>query len=210
MSGNSTNAQKTWFGGSMSRFSEAKIADAIHLLGKALPCSIAKVTNGGIVVVKFEVDAAPFTLPQVTVPIATCMYNVPPLQVGDKGFVTTADVRLGGVTGLGSGAAKLSRPANLTALVFVPLGNADWEASPDANAYLIQGPNGFILRNLADDYSIVGNADGINIKWGSSASILLDDDGIHMTGVLEINGNAYLDHTHTEVTTGSDDTGPVT
>jgi hypothetical protein len=212
------NAQKTWFGATQNEFASRKIADAIQVLGKALPATVTAV-NGAIVTVNFDVDAAPFTLPQVEMPVETSIYNRPPIQVGDKGWVKSADVFLGANTGLGSGTPKLVSPANLAALVWAPLGNATWAASPDANAYLLQGPNGFILRNLDNTYSIVGNSDGITITDAHSNTIAMTSDGISLTSHgnvlvvgsagLTINGVDIGDtHKHSGVTTGSGDTGP--
>jgi len=141
------NAQKTWFGRDLNRFAEQKALDALQLTGKALPASVVSVA-GSIVTVQFEISAAPFTLPQVTVPILGPEYIRFPTQVGDKGFVVPADARLGAMSGLGKGTASLALPANLSALVFAPFGNKDWSATDDAQAAVIYGPNGAVLRTI--------------------------------------------------------------
>lgn len=218
------NAQKTYLARSLQRFTKGKVADGIQLQGKAFPVSIVTVNNWSVVV-KFEVDAAPFTLPNIEVPLSNSLYERPPLQIGDKGWVRPADVRLGAISGLGSGTADLSLPANLAALVFEPISNANWDAPPDKNAYLIQGPNGFILRDVGNDYSIIGNDTNITIKYGSSTTLVVDSDtismtasgnsivvdpsGVAITGALTINGAPYLAHMHTTVMTGTDISGPV-
>jgi len=218
------NAQKTPFAQSIQTFVEGKVQDGIQLLGKAFPVSIVTI-NDWSAVVKFEMNAAPFTLPNIEVPLALSVYERPPLQVGDKGWVRAADVRLGGVTGLGSGVPGLTLPANLSALVFEPISNITWDAPPDKNAYLIQGPNGFIFRNVANDYSIIGNGSHIQVKYGgrtftvdgaqlvmaydSSNSVTVDSSGVAILGTLTINGAPYLAHVHSDVTSGTDSTGPV-
>lgn len=217
------NAQKTFLGRTLSAFSEGKVQDGFQLQGKAFPVSIVTVNNWSVIV-KFEVNAAPFTLPNIEVPLSNSLYERPPFQVGDKGWVRPADARLGGVSGLGSGTADLSLPANLAALVFEPISNTNWDAPPDKNAYLIQGPNGFILRDVGNDYSIIGNDTNITIKYGSTAfvvdsdtisatasgnSIVVNPSGVAITGTLTINGAPYLAHMHTAVMTGTDISGPV-
>lgn len=120
--------------------------DAAQLAGQQWPVSVVSV-DGAIVTVAFEV-ASDFTLPQVTVPIAESRYVRLPVQPGDRGMVVAASVRLGGVTGLGSGLAPLVAPTNLGGLVYVPLGNKAWPTI-DANAVVLQAPNG--SKILTDD-----------------------------------------------------------
>lgn len=217
------NAQKTFLGRTLSAFAEGKVQDGFQLQGKAFPVSIVTVNNWSVIV-KFEVNAAPFTLPNIEVPLSNSLYERPPFQVGDKGWVRPADARLGGVSGLGSGTADLSLPANLAALVFEPISNTNWDAPPDKNAYLIQGPNGFILRDIGNDYSVIGNDTNITIKYGSTLfavdsdtisatasgnSIVVNPSGVAITGALTINGAPYLAHMHSGVQSGGSDTGPV-
>lgn len=139
-----SNAQKTHLGRTLNRFAERKVAEAIQLTGRGLPCSVVSVA-GSIVTVKFEVNAAPFTLPNVTVPVGMPEYIRLPLQAGDKGVVLSADAYLGGVSGLGGGTADLSLRANLSCLIFFPIGNANWSAAVDANALCLYGPDGAII-----------------------------------------------------------------
>lgn len=145
-----SNARKYPFGLSLNQFASKKIADAIAQLGGQLPCTVVGV-QGQIVNVSFDVNAAPFTLPRVSMPIATWVYDWIPVQFGDQGMTVTADVYMGGVSGLGGGAPNLSRPGNLTALVFVPVSNATWlpPANQDPNVRVVQGPNGVQIQDLA-------------------------------------------------------------
>lgn len=141
-----SNAQKTALASSLNRFAARKIADFSQIAGKALPCSIVSV-DGSIVTVKFELESTPFTLPNVTVPVAYPEYIRVPFQVGDKGVVASADLVLGGINGLGSGVAARSLAANLSALYFIPIGNKNWAAPIDPNKLEIYGKQGVVILN---------------------------------------------------------------
>lgn len=180
------NAQKNWFGRNLNRFAEGKALDAIALTGKSLPASVVTVF-GSIVEVKFEVDAAPFTLPQVTIPLAGPEWIRYPTAVGDKGFVIPSDARLGAMSGLGSGTPKLTLPANLSALVFVPFGNKNWSATDDPNAVVIYGPNGAILRTVSGGAKVTVNATGIVADFGGK-TFTLDGSGLTVNCDVTING----------------------
>lgn len=205
----SGNAQKTPLGYSLNEFSRSRSADAAHITGKRLPCHVVKV-SGAIVTVAFDVNSAPFTLPQVEVPIANSIYAREPTQVGDKGYVQAADARLGGASGLGAANPDLSLPSNLGALVFVPIGNANWPAAPDPNKYLLQGPKGFYLRDLPagsdpETFSIVGDKDAktLTLKVGTGVSIVVDQNNVTVTGSTKIElivGNTTLTVDSTGVT----------
>jgi hypothetical protein len=155
------NAQKTPLARELNRFAEKKILDAIQLTGKALPCKIASV-DGSIVTVSFEIQSD-FTLPQVTIPTGIPEYMRVPFQSGDKGFVIPADARLGGISGLGGGVAELSLPANLAALVFVPVSNNGW-FTVDGNLFVMYGPHGLKLQTVDDSVHLILNSSGITIK----------------------------------------------
>jgi len=179
------NAQKTWFGRDMNRFAEGKVLDAIQLTGKSLPASVVAVF-GSIVEVKFEVDAAPFTLPHVIVPLAGPEWIRYPTQIGDKGRVSSSDARLGAMSGLGSGTPKLTLPANLSALVFEPFGNKNWSTTDDAQAVVIYGPNGAILRTVDKNSTVTVNSSGIVANFGGK-KITIDATGI----VAEFSGKKF-------------------
>ncbi len=173
------NALKTPFADSLNRFTSQKTADKAQQLGQALPCSVAKV-NGSIVTVNFLIMNIPgfpqFTLPQVTCPVFGPEWIRYPIQVGDLGFVVPADAYLGGVSGLGGGTADLSEPANLSALVFFPVGNQNWTPPIDPNALEFYGKPKIILHDGA------GNHYRITIDSGS---IEID---MPTNGVLKVTG----------------------
>lgn len=187
-----SNAQKIPFQSALNRFATRKVADLQQQLGKSLPCSVVSVNNS-IVTVKFELDSDLFTLPQITIPVFGPEYIRYPLQVGDKGVTVATDLRLGGVSGLGSGNASLTPPSNLTALYFMPIANANWSATDDPNRVVIYGPNGAVLRST-----------------NGPANIVVGLNDVYINGTLWLNGFAYLGHKHIGVQTGGGTSGPVT
>ena len=140
------NAQKTPIARSLNLVAEARASEAIQLLGKALPCSVTAV-SGSIVTVSFQLTNIPVTLPPVTVPMFGPEYIRYPTQIGDLGVVFPIDTYLGGISGLGGGVADLSMRANLSSLIFFPVGNKNWTAPDDPNAICLYGPNGVRLRD---------------------------------------------------------------
>ncbi|WP_027798244.1 hypothetical protein [Paraburkholderia dilworthii] len=214
------NYAKLWVQKNANQVAINRAQQAIQNLGRALPCRVVKV-SGAIVTVAFEVNAAPFNLPQITIPKAESNWIRMPTQVGDFGMTMPADAYLGGVSGLGGGVATLTKPGNLSALVFVPVSNS---GSPpiDQNAAQMQGPNGAIIRTTTGTTSeIVTNTNGTTITFGNSTaivnatetaltygttSLVLNASGITMTfgtntivldgSGLSINGESYENHTH--------------
>jgi hypothetical protein len=205
-------AQKKPLARTLNRWAQETINDAFQRTGQALPCSVVTV-SGAVVTVKFEVNSA-FTLPNVTIPLAGAEYIRYPIQIGCKGVTVPADARLAGVSGIGckgvtvpadarlagvsgigGGVSDLSMPANLTALVFLPIGNAGWGAV-DPDAVVIYGPNGVVLRDS-------GNASSITV---TPSGIVMQTETINLNGTLIINGTPYLAHVHGGVITGGDDT----
>lgn len=148
----SDNSKKTPLGQSLNTFAQKKVADAIQVLGKALPCSVVSV-NGAIITVKFEINSS-FTLPEVTIPLFGPEYIRYPIKAGDTGMVLPADTYLGGVSGLGGGVADLTQRGNLSALAFLPLANTEW-FSVDPDAVTIYGPNGVVLMDQASACTFV-------------------------------------------------------
>lgn len=160
-----TQAVKTPLAKSLPAVARAGAQDATHLLGKGLPCSVTEVVSSGIVKVKLEVTADPWTLPELTVPVRAFEYIRYPVQVGDKGVLTASDARLGGLTGLGAGAPLLTdKPANLSALSFSPLGSTEWAdpIDPDATEIYGVGSSGAILRDGDSTNIVTVDGDGFN------------------------------------------------
>jgi hypothetical protein len=191
--------QKKPLSRSLPRTIAQGVKDGQQLAGQAWPCHVVAVENA-IVTVAFDVNAGEATLPQVTCPVAESFYVMLPIQVGDTGVVISAGARLGGITELGSGLAPLSLPSNLGAMLFVPLGRKSW-ALPDANAVLIQGPNGAIIRTIDENVEAILNEDEISLNW-KGVTIVIDSSGITLTadqntinGNLTVNGNTVMNGT---------------
>ena len=184
-----SNGQKRPLSRTLNEFVNSSISTANNKLGQILPCRVTAV-NGAIVTVNFEIEAGNQTFAPVTCPIAESTYVRLPVQVGDFGICISADVRLGGISGLGLGKAPLGLPSNLGGLVFVPIGNKNWSAV-DPNAVNINAPNGAVIRDTNNHATITLTPTQITIVRGSS-NITINDSGITIdnpnTGVT-INGN---------------------
>jgi len=200
------NVQTTPFVRSLTNYVSGAITNATQQSPQHLPCSVVSV-KGSFVTVKIEAIST-ITFPQITVPQAISRYARPPTQVGDFGFLTSADAALNAVTGIGGGTANyLQAQFNLTNLVFVPLSNTNFPAV-DANAYNITGPNGAVIKDDKGSSVITLTPTGITLAHGNN-SVVISDSGITITGTLTINGKAYLSHEHSGVATGSSNTGGV-
>lgn len=189
---NPGNYTKTPVAESLNRIARQNAATAIQKLGKALPCSVVAV-KGQVVKVKFEINSS-FTIPQVTIPIATSRYDWLPVQPGDAGVTLPADAYLGGVSGLGGGTANLTPRANLTALVFIPCANAAWTVA-NPNQRVVQGPQGVVIKDTAGNAIIEVDNEG-NVVVHGLKSYSWDINGygqrITFTG-----GNTFRQDTYT-------------
>lgn len=195
------NALKTPLGSSLNTLAIQRAAEAIRGTGRAWPASVVTVA-GAIVTVKFEFgQSVPSNIPQVTIPLFGPEYIRYPIQPGDKGMVLPADAYLGGMSGLGGGAADLTQQANLSNLVFLPIGNTVW-GDTDPQAVTIYGPNGVVARDTDGKSSITLTPDGITLK-SHGHQIVIDASGV------TIDGRVFLLHEHTGVTSGIGNTGTV-
>lgn len=189
------SAQKTPLARTLPQFARAKVREQIAQQGRALPCHVVAV-RGQIVTVAFDVDAAPQLLPQVTIPLATSLYDWQPVQLGDKGMTVPANAYLGGVSGLGGGVADLTPRANLTALAFVPIANASWSApGGDAGKRVVQGPNGALVQDISGAaVGLFSKVDGITLSFGGY-EIQITSEGITFTGggrTATFNGDGFI------------------
>ena len=170
-----SNSQKTPLARALLKIGEKSAAQAVELLGRALPCSVTAVM-GSIVTVNFELTNIPFTIPQTTMALAGPEYIRYPIQVGCKGVAFPADASLGGMNGLGVGTADLRKPGNLGALTFFPIGNKGWTAPESATQLELYGPDGVLLKNTAKDFyiQITGSLVTISNKAGT---VVATNDG---------------------------------
>jgi len=138
---------------------------------------------------------------------AGSQYLRQPIKKGDKGICIAANARLGGITGLGLGVASLVGITNLGGLVFLPIGNINWD-EVDPDAVVISAPNGAAIQTDDELSKVIISEDQISMTYGDN-SITINADGIDITGVLSLNGIPYLVHSHGGVTVGSGATGVV-
>jgi hypothetical protein len=193
------NSLKTPFGQALNRLSQLRATDVAKLLGQGLPASVVSV-SGSIVTVKFEITG-PFTLPHVTMPVGSSEYVRLPLQPGDRGVALPASAYLGGVSGLGGGVADLTQRANLSNLVFFPIGNKSF-STVNGQSLVLYGPSGVTLEDKAKTAVIDLSPGRISLKVGT-VELLITSAGISIQGI------SFITHQHTGVTTGSGETGGV-
>ena len=206
-----SNLDKLWLQDSLNQAAIARVKDAIGNLGQSLPCRVVAI-NQSLVTVAFEVNAAPLTLPQITIPKAESPWIRMPTQVGDLGITIPADVYIASISGQSTGTPDMTPPGNLSALVFLPVSNLN---SPpiDLNAAQVQGPNGVILKTTTGTTcSVILNTSGITCTYGSTAitmtgsSLSLQAGGKTVTlnsSGLTIDGILFDTHVHGGVTSGS-------
>jgi hypothetical protein len=216
----SDNAIKTPIGWSLNQFVDSKTSTALSLLTKQLPCHVVKIVSSEIVTVAFDVKTD-YTLPQMTVPVATSEYVRLPIQVGDKGFCKGADAYLGGVSGLGGGTADLTRRGNLSALCFQPLGNTNW-TTVDNDALTLYGPNGVVIEDTKKGTTITLSPTDLKIVLNKSGDVtitLQSGHKVQIDGNLSVSGNinatgtltaGTFHHQHSGVQTGMGVSGPPT
>lgn len=148
--------------------------------GRCYPCTVAAV-NGAIITVNYEVQSTIFTFPQTQMPLFGPEYIRYPIQVGDKGMAVSADIFLGGMSGLGTGTATLSEIPNLGGLVFLPIGNANW-STVDPNATTLYGPNGVVLRDSDSKVTITLTPSGVTINMNSNGNVSILNGDLHVQG----------------------------
>jgi len=169
-------AYKKPFAVTSQQFADKNSADFLQMLGKALPCHVVS-RNGAIVTVAFDINTQnKFNLPNVECPILESEYVKLPVKVGDRGVTMPASASIAAACGLGGISAPFfSQPANLTALVFVPIGNSGW-SNPDPTASVVTSQ---------DKSSVVKVGNGsITMTKGSSTITITDSSiSIHANSV---------------------------
>ena len=175
----SDNTYKTPLINSLNIFTDGKIDAANALGGKSLPCSVVSV-KGAMITVKFEVTS-PYTLPQITVPLAGAEYIRYPIKAGDKGFVVSADASLSDMSGQGGNTSSLILHGNLSALVFVPFGNTNWVVV-DPNSLTFYANN-----NLLSSMTISPTRITLNAPKG-----VVITTQVNIKGSLNVKGNVIV------------------
>ena len=171
------NSQKLPFGISLNKMVRAKTQDAVQAMGKGLPCTVAAIISPGIVTVNFEVAVTPSPLPQVIMPVGKPPYIQYPIQVGDIGVALSADLRTGGITGLGGGVPNLQDTVgNLAAMTFFWLGSTKEEFINQAAVTLLEptgkcnlqvAPSGVFIAGDNGNLAVAGNISAGNGVSGS-------------------------------------------
>ena len=155
-----SNSQKLLFQKSLAEIASGGANDAISLLARTLPASVI-VAKGSIVEVKFEL-LTEYNLPPIKVPVAGSEYVREPIQPGDKGILIPCGASISAVSGQGENTADLSVPANLSAFVFMPIGNAKWK-SVDAGSLVLSGLTDVLLRNTVHQMKI----EDVFLSWNT-------------------------------------------
>lgn len=122
------NELKTPLAQSLNLVGDKRASDALAKLGRGLPCTVKEVVSPGIVIVNFEVEAIPFALPQVKMPVCKHSSIQFPIKAGDPGVALSADLRTGAQSGLSNSKARMTDTVgNLSAMTFFWLGVLDEE-----------------------------------------------------------------------------------
>ncbi|HGV9242588.1 TPA: hypothetical protein ACNOH8_003984 [Klebsiella aerogenes] len=184
-----TISQRLNFAKSMNNFAEVKIAEAMELVGKVLPATVVS-QSGKMITVSFSLANIPFTLPQVTIPLFGPEYVRYPMQPGDRGIVIPADTYIGGMSGLGGGVADLTQPTNLSALVYLPISNTEWQGV-DGQVVTVYGPEGVTLRDSGSNTTFLLKPDSIAISTPDSFMVTVGGTVFSLTaGRWSLSGDA--------------------
>lgn len=171
------NSRKTHLAVKLDNAARQRAGDAIQLTGRALPCAVSQ-ASGQIVTVSWQVNGSPYTLPSVTMPLQSSLYDWIPVQPNDLGVAVPADTYLGGISGLGGGTADLSQRANLATHFFLPVANKSWQPpGGDPNKRVIQGPSGARVQDVAGKTVIVVDGSNITITVAAGQRVTISSGG---------------------------------
>jgi hypothetical protein len=197
---------------SLNQLVDRKIDDASLMSGRQYPCKVVGVT-GSVVTVAFDVTLPNQNLPQITVPVFGPEYIRYPIQVGDLGFLVSADVSIAKISGLGGGTASPDDTnwGNMSQLVFFPIGNKNW-FSVDGNVLFMYGPNGVELTTSNRDCTLVLSSTGISINL-NGGNLTVNNGNVTINGNVTTNGtltnngtNVGSTHVHGGVQAGGSNT----
>lgn len=201
----SGNAQKIPFAASLSEYTRRRVQSEIESTGRALPASVVSQQAGrGVVTVKFEMTNTGLTLPNVTIPVFGPEWIRYPLIAGTKGVVVPFDASIGNMSGLGAKTSNLSRSANLSNLVFFPIGNSSFDDPGEANRLVLYGPDGAVLRSANKDYMVrVTETYAELANKDETFYVRVDATGAHVKGNLFVDGSINLNGTIQSFTGGA-------
>jgi hypothetical protein len=192
------SAQKLSFQVALGNIARKGANDAIDLIGLSLPASVVSV-SGAFVTIKFEV-LAEYSFPQITVPIATSQYVRVPIKIGDKGILIPCDANIAGISGQNNGTASIEPLANLSSLVFLPIGNKKW-ANVDPSMLVLTGDSDVMIRDDTHQLQLEDE----NSSWDSLISQI---NSLLITIATDINAAASTSSglppiTFTPITSGT-------
>jgi hypothetical protein len=153
--------------------------DGIQKTPKEIPVSVVSV-QGELVTVKVEAQGN-YTIEQFQVPQSYSEWIRGATQVGDKGFVSGADLYIGGMSGLGGGTSDYRIRGNLTTAVFTPVSQKQFNTNPnrDFNALFLNGMTGTVNQDTAGQskhmvhptMGIIGTTKSSSITYNSAMDI---------------------------------------
>jgi hypothetical protein len=187
----SDNSRKTPLVASLNTIAAQRAADAVFAQSREYPGRVES-TNGQLVTASFQVFGQPFagtsgTLKNVTVPIATSVYDWIPLQPQDLGVFKKSDVYLGGISGLGGGTADYTPRGNLSTLFFVPVSNKAWTvpsvANGDTAIRVSQGPHGFGAQDTQGNTTLLldGQNSKVTVAVKNGATVVIEGTKVTIT-----------------------------
>jgi len=168
-----TNAQKRFHGRDLHEFGDKKSQDWLQRLPKEVPCTVTAVEYP-YVTVQVNMNAKPFTLPQLKVPQSQSAYFREPTQVGDQGYLDVSDYYLGGVSGLGGGTADLTPRGNLSTGVYRPITRKTFSPMVDPNKAQVCGPAGVVVQDVGGNCVITVTTTSVTIKDKSGNTFILE------------------------------------
>jgi hypothetical protein len=174
------DGQKLPFNQQVNRGATRQAETVNSLDGKNLPCKITAV-NGSIVEAEAKVTSG-YTIPKIKIPHVGAEWIRYPTQIGDMGMFVSADASLNETSGLGGGKADLGKQGNLTPLAFLPVGNANWHPTPNANYLVMYGKTGVRIQSTVN----------------AETYIELTASGIVIHGAVSINGVDFSTHVHSD------------
>jgi len=153
----------------MDGFFAARYNIQKQLRGSVLPAQVVSIdATGTIVTVKFPMQDPTGSetldyqyplnvvqLPEVEMPVATDLYGIPPLQVGDTGYCIPCDYSTLGISGYTNDQTSYTREPNLSTLVFHPIGNVQAGEREYPDKYFLSGPTGVHLHALAGNLHVI-------------------------------------------------------
>jgi len=189
-------SQKVPVGDAILRVARGAIDQYHTLMGKAMPASVVSVgKNNTMVTVKIEI-ASDYTFPQVTCAVAGPEYLRVPIQKDDKGILVPSDYYLGAMDGTGTGVATLSRDPNLSAMVWMPIGNKKFTDVPDAdkNKVILYGPDGVVIQTKAQSEpkaKLDVTDEGFKFYIDGTLKFIVDASGARFIGGPRPGGGNY-------------------